>query len=62
MTEELKPCRVCDKDTDIVFNINLKRVFICDKCAALITMQNVTAICSEMISQPNSLEENSKDE
>lgn len=34
-------CVLCGNKTDTVFNINLKPVFICDSCAALITLQNV---------------------
>ena len=35
----MKPCKVCGKQTENVFNINLKAVSICEPCANSIFIQ-----------------------
>lgn len=37
-------CRVCNKETNVVFNINFKAVAVCESCANKITMQNVSSL------------------
>jgi ribosome-binding protein aMBF1 (putative translation factor) len=34
-------CELCGKDTNSVFNINLKMKFVCDSCANSIVIQQV---------------------
>ena len=38
----LLKCKVCDKETENVFNVRLKPVAICEECANAIAMQQVT--------------------
>lgn len=34
-------CKVCEKPTEVVYNINLKAVFICESCARQISYQEI---------------------
>ena len=34
-------CKVCNKETNIVFNINWKKTSICNNCANAITLQQI---------------------
>jgi len=36
-------CKLCEKETKIVFNINYKAVNVCNSCALLITKQEVSS-------------------
>jgi hypothetical protein len=45
----MSECKLCGKETNIVFNIKFKAVPICDYCALTITNQNVTALCLEKV-------------
>lgn len=42
-----KTCLVCGKDTNCIFNISMKAVFVCEQCADMITIQNVIDRCSK---------------
>lgn len=35
----MKKCKICGKETDVIFNINFKVVHICDDCARSIFIQ-----------------------
>ena len=45
MSKKAKLCKVCEQPTEIVFNINLKAVPICESCARAITVQQVVDMC-----------------
>lgn len=38
-------CKVCEKETDKIININFKKVFLCDSCANLISKQQLQYLC-----------------
>lgn len=35
----MKPCKICNQDTNIVFNISFKPTPICESCASSIFIQ-----------------------
>lgn len=40
-------CKVCAKQTPVVFNINFKAVPVCESCANQITLQQVQNLTSK---------------
>lgn len=50
----MSSCKVCDEKTENIFNINFKKVPICESCAVSITTQQVYWWAD----QPPSKEEN----
>ena len=36
-------CKLCERETDVIFNIGFKKINICDNCALLITKQEVAS-------------------
>ena len=45
----MKNCKVCGDPTDVVFNIRLKAVPVCEKCACSIAMQQVVDVMGKRI-------------
>jgi ribosome-binding protein aMBF1 (putative translation factor) len=45
----MSECKICGRETDVIFNIRFKAVHICDYCALSITNQNVSALCIEKV-------------
>jgi len=37
-------CKVCGNATNVIFNINFKKVYICEGCANMITLQQIISI------------------
>ena len=37
-------CKVCGNATNVIFNINFKKVYICESCANMITLQQIISI------------------
>ena len=41
---EMEKCKICGKETDIVFNMDLNPIPICNSCANSITIQHVMSL------------------
>lgn len=37
----MEQCKICEIDTGSYFNVNFKKIPLCEKCASLITVQHV---------------------
>lgn len=42
MNNEESKCSLCEKETDVVYNIGFTAIHICESCANAITLQQVT--------------------
>lgn len=47
----MKECRLCGDPTEVVFNIRLHRVPVCERCACSITMQQATDVMGKRIEE-----------
>jgi hypothetical protein len=47
MADMVSDCRVCGKPTNVIFNIELKKVSVCESCANSIAWQQMESLLRE---------------